>query len=197
MGKQKAVFMDRDGTINVEVQYLSQVKDFQFIPGVPWALKCLKNAGFLLVVVTNQSGIGRGYYDEAALDTLHSHMHADLASFGASIDACYFCPHHPEHATGDYRKECGCRKPLPGMLQQAALDLDIDLAASFMIGDKLADVEAGIAAGCTSLLVLTGYGRSQLAGLPAGVQAYSDLPAAAEAILAQDPTHRALTVEEP
>ena len=186
MGKHKAVFLDRDGTINVEVQYLSQVKDFQFIPGVPWALKCLKQAGFLLVVVTNQSGIGRGYYDEAALDTLHEHMHADLANFGAAIDACYFCPHHPEHAVGEYRRECGCRKPLPGMLQQAAQELDIDLAASFMVGDKIADVEAGLAAGCTSLLVLTGHGSSQQAALPAGVAVYPDLPAAAEAILKQD-----------
>lgn len=183
MGKHKAVFLDRDGTINVEVQYLSQVEDFQFIPGVPWALKRLKEAGYLLVVVTNQSGIGRGYYDEAALDSIHSHMHADLATFGAAIDACYFCPHHPEHGTGDYRQECGCRKPLPGMLQQAAQDLDIDLAASFMVGDKLADVEAGLAAGCTSLLVLTGYGSEQVTELPEGVRAYPDLLAAAEAIL--------------
>ena len=191
MGKHRAVFLDRDGTINVEVQYLSQVEDFQFIPGVPWALKCLKDAGFLLVVVTNQSGIGRGYYDEAALDTIHSHMHTDLASFGAAIDACYFCPHHPEHAIGDYRTECACRKPLPGMLQQAARDLDIDLGASFMIGDKLADIEAGLAAGCTSLLVMTGYGSAQLERLPAGVSAYPDLLAAAEAILARDPGYQA------
>lgn len=183
MGKHRAVFLDRDGTINVEVQYLKKVDDFQFIPGVPWALRHLKEAGFLLVVVTNQSGIGRGYYDEAELATIHSHMHADLATFGASIDACYFCPHHPEHATGDYRIECACRKPLPGMLQQAALDLDIDLASSFMIGDKLADVAAGINAGCTSLLVLTGYGSAQAAGLPEGVRVYPDLPSAAEAIL--------------
>jgi D-glycero-D-manno-heptose 1,7-bisphosphate phosphatase len=183
MAKYKAVFLDRDGTINVEVEYLSQVEDFQFIPGVPWALKCLKNAGFLLVVVTNQSGIGRGYYDEAALHTLHRHMHEDLAAYGASIDACYFCPHHPEHGTGQYRTECGCRKPLPGMLQQAALDLDIDLAASFMIGDKLADVEAGSAAGCTPMLVLTGYGSAEAGRLPEGVEAYPDLLAAAEAIL--------------
>jgi len=186
MGKKKAVFLDRDGTINIEVQYLSQVEDFQFIPGVPWALKRLKDAGFLLVVVTNQSGIGRGFYDETALELVHGHMHADLASFGAEIDACYFCPHHPEHATGDYLRECDCRKPLPGMLHQAARELDIDLAASFMVGDKLADVEAGIAAGCTSLLVLTGYGSQELASLPAGVKAYPDLPAAAEAILSRD-----------
>ena len=185
MGKRRAVFLDRDGTINVEVNFLSKVEEFQFIPGVPRALKGLKDAGFLLVVVTNQSGIGRGYYDEAALESIHSHMHADLAKFGAAIDACYFCPHHPEHALGDYRRECGCRKPLPGMLQQAARDLDIDLAASFMVGDKLADVEAGITAGCTALLVLTGHGQAEMALLPAGVNAYPDLPAAAQAILAR------------
>ncbi len=184
MGKRKAVFLDRDGTINVEVQYLNAVADFQFIPGVPRALQRLKEAGFLLVVVTNQSGIGRGYYDEAALEAVHEHMHAELAQAGAAIDACYFCPHHPEHALGDYRQECACRKPLPGMLQQAALDLDIDLAASFMVGDKLADVEAGINAGCTPLMVLTGYGSAHLPRCPAGVQVCPDLPAAVEAILA-------------
>ena len=186
MAQRRAVFLDRDGTINVEVNYLSQVEDFHFIPGAPWALKRLKDAGFLLVVVTNQSGIGRGYYDEAALETIHDHMHADLAHYGASLDACYFCPHHPEHAIGDYRRECGCRKPLPGMLQQAARDLDIDLASSFMIGDKLMDVEAGLAAGCTPLLVLTGYGSANLDRLPEGVKAYPDLLAAAEAILARE-----------
>lgn len=183
MGKKRAVFLDRDGTINVEVQYLSRVDEFQFIPGVPSALKGLKDAGFLLVVVTNQSGIGRGYYDEAALESIHDHMHSDLAAFGAAIDACYFCPHHPEHANGEYRKECGCRKPLPGMLQQAAEDLGIDLAASYMIGDKLSDVLAGINAGCTSLLVLTGYGSAQAAEVPQGVNVYPDLQAAAQAIL--------------
>jgi len=184
MGKRRAVFLDRDGTINVEVQYLSNVADFKFIPGVPLALKRLQDAGFLLVVVTNQSGIGRGYYDEAALEAIHEHMHADLASFGITIDACYFCPHHPEQATGHYLKECDCRKPLPGMLQQAAEDLEIDLARSYMIGDKLADVEAGINAGCRSLMVLTGYGSSHVSQLPEGVGAYGDLEAAADAILA-------------
>lgn len=184
MAKNRAVFLDRDGTINVEVRYLSRVEDFEFIPGVPLALRRLSDAGFLLVVVTNQSGIGRGYYDEAALHAIHDHMHDDLAGYGVSIDACYFCPHHPEHAGGDYRRECGCRKPLPGMLQQAARDLDIDLSRSYMIGDKLADVEAGLNAGCTPLLVLTGYGSGEADRLPAGVQACSDLPAAVDALFA-------------
>jgi D-glycero-D-manno-heptose 1,7-bisphosphate phosphatase len=184
MGKRKAVFLDRDGTVNVEVQYLSKTSDFQLIPGVAPALKRLKEAGFLLVVVTNQSGIGRGYYDEEALAAIHAHMQAELTNLGAAIDACYFCPHHPVHALGDYKKECGCRKPLSGMLRQAAEDLDIDLSASFMIGDKLTDVQAGINAGCTSLMVLTGYGSSQAAGCLAQVNTYPDLSAAVDAILA-------------
>jgi D-glycero-D-manno-heptose 1,7-bisphosphate phosphatase len=184
MGKHRAVFMDRDGTINVEVQYLCNADEFQLIPGVAQALKRLKDAGFLLVVVTNQSGVGRGLYDEAALNAVHERMHQDLASFGASIDACYFCPHHPEHALGHYRQECACRKPLPGMLHQAAEELDIDLASSFMIGDKLGDIEAGLNAGCTSLMVLTGYGAEHSKRRPESVQLYPDLPAAAEAILA-------------
>lgn len=183
MGKRKAVFLDRDGTINVEVQYLNKVEEFQFIPGVPYALKRLKEAGLLLVVVTNQSGIGRGIYDEAALQRVHDHMHRELAGYGVEIDACYFCPHHPEHATGEYLKECSCRKPLPGMLQQAAEALDIDLAASYMVGDKLIDVEVGINAGCTPILVMTGYGSSHLERLPEGVLSFADLNFAADAIL--------------
>ena len=186
MGKNRAVFLDRDGTINVEVQYLSKVEEFRLIPGVPYALQRLKDAGFLLVVVTNQSGIGRGLYDEAALQAIHDRMHEELGGFGITIDACYFCPHHPEHAKGDYRIECSCRKPLPGMLQQAALDLDIDLSRSYMIGDKLGDIEAGLNAGCTSLMVKTGYGAAEASRLPAGVPAYEELHMAVEAILAQE-----------
>lgn len=183
MGKQRAVFLDRDGTINEEVQYLSRVEDFRLIPGVPYALQRLKDAGFLLVVVTNQSGIGRGLYDEAALNAIHDKMHEELGVYGIAIDACYFCPHHPEHATGAYRIDCGCRKPLPGMLRQAAADLDIDLSRSYMIGDKLGDIEAGLNAGCASLMVMTGYGAAESSRLPAGVRAYGDLQQAVEAIL--------------
>ncbi|MBU5636390.1 D-glycero-beta-D-manno-heptose 1,7-bisphosphate 7-phosphatase [Geomonas sp. Red69] len=183
MGKRRAVFLDRDGTINQEVQYLSRVEDFRLIPGVPYALQRLKDAGFLLVVVTNQSGVGRGLYDEAALQAIHDRMHEELGDFGITIDACYFCPHHPEHGVGDYRVECNCRKPLPGMLEQAALDFDIDLSRSYMVGDKLGDIEAGLNAGCTSLMVLTGYGAAESARLPKGVRAYEDLQAVVEAIL--------------
>jgi D-glycero-D-manno-heptose 1,7-bisphosphate phosphatase len=183
MGKRKAVFLDRDGTINVEVDYLSSADQFQFIPGAPLAIKSLKDAGFVLVIVTNQSGIGRGYYDETALERVHRYMHEELERYGVAIDACYFCPHHPEHGIGGYRQVCACRKPLPGMLLQAARDLDLDLSSSFMIGDKIADVKAGLRAGCTSMLVETGYGLKEAHRLPPGVRSYRDLLTAAEAIL--------------
>jgi D-glycero-D-manno-heptose 1,7-bisphosphate phosphatase len=181
---RRAVFLDRDGTINVEKEYLFRVEEFEFIPGAPEAIRLLKDAGFLVVVVTNQSGIGRGIYAEADLERLHAFMEQELARIGTGVDAYYFCPHHPRHGQGDYRMECACRKPLPGMLLAAARDLAIDLPASFMVGDKLADVEAGLAAGCRSVLVRTGYGAAEITAVPAGVQAVADLPAAAQLILA-------------
>jgi D-glycero-D-manno-heptose 1,7-bisphosphate phosphatase len=185
-GKERcrAVFLDRDGTINEEREYLHRVEEFAFIPGVPAAIRRLKEAGFRVIVVTNQSGIGRGYYDEAALCALHRHLDAELARQGTAIDGYYFCPHHPHHGVGDYRRSCGCRKPLPGMLLQAAADFGIDLAASYIVGDKLADVEAGVAAGCRPVLVRTGYGAAEEPQLPPGVPCYDDLPAAVAALLA-------------
>ena len=182
-GERRAVFLDRDGTINVEKEYLHRVEDFEFIPGAVEAIRLLKEGGFLVLVVTNQSGIGRGYYDEADLERIHRHMAAELARSGASVDACYFCPHHPHHGTGEYRIACACRKPLPGMLLQAAADWSVDLSASYMIGDKLADVEAGIKAGCLPLLVRTGYGAAEEASLPAGVDVYDDILAAVRSIV--------------
>ena len=158
-GKQRAVFLDRDGTINVEKEYLHKVEDFEFIPGAPEAIKRLKDAGLLVIVVSNQSGIARGYFDEQAVETLHQYIQSELADYGTSIDAFYFCPHHPEKGLGPYKVACDCRKGNPGMLLQAAREHDIDLQRSFMVGDKLADIEAGERAGCQSLLVLTGYGE--------------------------------------
>ncbi len=179
----KAVFLDRDGTINVELEFLHRPEEFVFIPGAPQAIRLLNDAAFLVIVVTNQSGIARGYYDEAAVHRLHRHVDAELARFGARIDAYYFCPHHPKYGIGDYGMECECRKPRPGMLFRAAADLSLDLAASFMVGDKLADVQAGLSAGCRSLLVRTGYGAEAAAGLPSGIPVYDDLLAAARAIV--------------
>lgn len=153
-----AVFLDRDGTINVEKDYLHRVDEFEFIPGVPKAIKRLNDAGFLVVVVTNQSGVARGYYDERAVDNLHEHVRHLLAEQGARIDAFYLCPHHPVEGVGDYRVDCECRKGSPGMLLRAAREHDINLRLSYIVGDKLADIEAGVAAGCEPILVRTGYG---------------------------------------
>ncbi len=183
---RRAVFLDRDGTINEERQYLCRVEDFHFIGGAVEAIRLLRGKGFLVVVVTNQSGIGRGYYAEDDLHALHRHMHAELERQGTGVDACYFCPHHPTHGQGSYAVDCACRKPLPGMLLQAASELGIDLASSWMIGDKSADVEAGLAAGCRAMLVKTGYGAGEAGYLPPGIRVVDDLLAAARAIIEEN-----------
>jgi D-glycero-D-manno-heptose 1,7-bisphosphate phosphatase len=180
----RAVFLDRDGTINIEKDYLFRPEEFEFIPGVPDAIRLLNEHGFKVIVVTNQSGIGRGYYTESDMHLLHRHLDTELAAFAAHIDAYYFCPHHPEEAAGKYKRECSCRKPLDGMLRQAAGDYAIDLGGSYIIGDKVADISAGIAAGCKPLLVLTGHGEKHAPLLPQGVPVFPDMPAAVGAILA-------------
>nr|WP_320048361.1 D-glycero-beta-D-manno-heptose 1,7-bisphosphate 7-phosphatase [uncultured Desulfuromonas sp.] len=159
--KKPAVFLDRDGTINVERDYLYRTEDFCFIDGADTAIRRLNDAGFLIVVVTNQSGIARGYYREEDVEILHRYLSQQLAEIGAHVDGYYFCPHHPESGHAPYVQECDCRKGKPGMLLQAAADLEIDLSRSWMVGDKKADVDAGLAAGCRPILVCTGHGESQ------------------------------------
>lgn len=145
-----AVFLDRDGTLNVDFGYVSRPEDIRWLPGVAAALARLRWAGYLLIVVTNQSGIARGFYDVPTMQALHDWMNAALRTQGAHIDAFYHCPHHPD-VTG----VCTCRKPAPGMLLRAADDWFIDLEKSWMIGDKMSDVVAGRAAGCTPILLTT------------------------------------------
>ena len=181
----RAVFIDRDGTINEEKEYLYRTDDFAFIPGAPQAIRRLNEAGFLVIVVTNQSGVARGYYTEEDVHLLHRHIASQLELFGARVDAWYYCPHHPT-GRGSYALPCRCRKPLPGMLLEAARRFDIDLDASVMIGDKLVDVEAGTAAGCRPILVRTGYGSEEERRCRTGVEVFDDLQAAAES-LAQSP----------
>jgi D-glycero-D-manno-heptose 1,7-bisphosphate phosphatase len=182
---RKAVFLDRDGVINEETGYLHRVEDFQLIPGAPAAIQLLKDAGFLVVVVTNQSGVARGYYPLSAVHALHRHLDATLTAHGTSVDGYYICPHHPEHGIGEYRMACSCRKPFPGMLQKAAADLKIDLAASYMVGDHVSDVIAGRAAGCHALLVMTGHGRHHAEQPPPDVCIVEDILAAAKLIIRQ------------
>lgn len=155
----RAVFLDRDGTINVEKEYLHRPEDLEFISGVPQAIRRLNQAGFLVIVVTNQSGVARGYFSVADVHHLHQEMQQRLVDEGAHIDAYYLCPHHPDKGLDEYRLDCDCRKGKPGMLIQAATEWNIDLSDSYIVGDKDSDLLAGIAAGCCPCLVTTGYGE--------------------------------------
>lgn len=153
-----AVFLDRDGTLNIDKGYVHRLEDWEWIPGAIESIKTLKKAGFLIIVVTNQAGIARGYYDEADMSNLHTKINDELEKSGAKIDGFYHCPHHPEF--GELRA-CECRKPMPGMIKQASQDFDIDLGRSWLIGDKMSDINAGLLAGVKPILVLTGYGKKE------------------------------------
>jgi D-glycero-D-manno-heptose 1,7-bisphosphate phosphatase len=153
--ERPAVFLDRDGTLNVEKGHLYRFEDWEWIPGAIEAIKVINSMGYLAIVVSNQGGIARGYYNADQVRMLHRAVDGLLISAGARIDAYYFCPHHPEH--GDSRW-CSCRKPEPGMLFQAKQDFKIDLMKSWLIGDKQTDVEAALRASVSPILVKTGYG---------------------------------------
>jgi D-glycero-D-manno-heptose 1,7-bisphosphate phosphatase len=163
-----AIFLDRDGTINTEVEYLSKPEQIELIPRSADAIREARDLGFKIVIVTNQSGIARGFLTEAQLSDVHAELTSRLLSQNARIDGIYYCPHHPSIGAGPYRKDCDCRKPKPGLIVRAARELDIDLTRSFSIGDRMSDVLAGKNAGLTSLLVRTGYGTQELASLPPG-----------------------------
>lgn len=145
------VFLDRDGTINEEVEYLNDPEALRLIPGAGKAIRLLNKAGVLAIVVTNQAGVGRGYFVEARVNAIHEQLAKQLAAHGARLDAIYYCPHHPD-------ERCACRKPKPGMLKRAAEEHGIDLGRSFAVGDKVSDLDAGCRVGCRTVLVLTGYG---------------------------------------
>jgi D-glycero-D-manno-heptose 1,7-bisphosphate phosphatase len=179
---RKAVFLDRDGTINVEKDYLHQIDYFEFIDGAVEAIRLLNGAGYFVAVVTNQSGVARGYYTEEDVELLHRHIAAELGKSGARVDAWMFCPHHPD-GRGSYSLPCDCRKPLPGMLKEAARRYGIELGSSIMIGDKLADIGAGISAGCRTILVRTGYGADQEKLVSSSTKVYDDLLIAAKSLI--------------
>lgn len=156
---ERIIFLDRDGTLNEEVHYLHRKEDIKLLPGVPQAIRMLREKGYKIVVVTNQAGIARGYYQESDVEELHAFMNEMLRQQGAWIDAFFYCPHHPEHGIGKYKKLCHCRKPDIGMFEMAEQYLPVDKAHSWMIGDKRIDVEAGRNFGLKTVLVGTGYGR--------------------------------------
>jgi D-glycero-D-manno-heptose 1,7-bisphosphate phosphatase len=175
-----ALFLDRDGTLVEEVPYLHDPERVVLLPGVG-ALAAAAAAGYALVVVTNQAGVARGLYDEAAVDAVHRRLGELLAGAGVRLDAILHCPHHPRGTVPGYVRACRCRKPGPGMLEAAAERLDLDLPASFLLGNHPTDVGAAVAAGATPLFVTTGQAAGQPP--PPGVAVVGDLEAAARAVL--------------
>ena len=150
---RKAAFLDRDGTINVDTGYCYKVEDFNFLPNVVTGLKKIQELGYHLILASNQSGIGRGYYTERDMHDLHSYMKSELRKRGVDILNIYFCPHHPEARIEEFRKVCDCRKPECGMLLRGAHDFSLDISSCYMIGDKASDITAGKSAGARTIFV--------------------------------------------
>ena len=185
MKKQRpAVFLDRDGTLNIERELVRRSEDLSLIDGVPSALKSLQDDGFALIVVTNQSAIARGTLSEDELRSVHDRLTELLASEGVSLDGIFYCPHHPTEGAPPLKSACECRKPAPGMIQDAAKKHDLDLARSWMVGDNISDIRAAESAGIQSLLVLTGKGQRFADQLPSS-RVTEDLSAAAQKILSE------------
>lgn len=158
---QKAIFLDRDGTINEEMGYINHPDRFKIFPFVAESIKIFNQSGFLVIIITNQSGIARGYYSEALVEDLHNRLIMEMQSKGARIDAIYYCPHHPTEGRAEYRKNCDCRKPKPGLILRAAQEHNISLAASCAIGDRYQDVVMARQLNMKAGLVLTGYGLGE------------------------------------
>jgi D-glycero-D-manno-heptose 1,7-bisphosphate phosphatase len=160
--KKSAVFLDRDGTINKDVGYPNSYGMLEIYPYSFEAIRKINTTGMAAVIVTNQSGIGKGFIEEKNLHHIHRKMCLDFARRKARFDGIYYCPHYEHSESPEYRKDCSCRKPKTGMAQQAVRDLNIDPAKSYMIGDKVEDILFGINIKATSILVLTGFGSSSL-----------------------------------
>jgi D-glycero-D-manno-heptose 1,7-bisphosphate phosphatase len=161
MDKNKAVFLDRDGTINVDYGYLNHSDQMDLITGAGEAIKKLNEAGYKVIVVSNQAGIARGLASEDQVQSCNKTLQKKVLNEGGIIDAIYYCPHHPEHGTHPYKKKCDCRKPEPGQVQAAEKKFNLDLSKSFMVGDKTTDIELGKNAGLKTVFVLTGKGEGE------------------------------------
>ncbi|HVO83529.1 MAG TPA: HAD family hydrolase [Syntrophobacteria bacterium] len=184
---ERAVFLDRDGTINEEMGYINHLDRFVLLHGVAAAVRSINASGLKAVVVTNQSGVARGYFPAAFIDPVHEKMRRLFSGEGAFLDGIYICPHGPPPREGE--AGCDCRKPRPGLLLRAARELNLDLARSYVVGDRFQDVEMAGRAGARAVLVLTGYGKGELefVGPTSPVKpdfVAADLPQAVESILA-------------
>ena len=158
---QKAVFMDRDGTLSEEVGYINHPSRFKLFPYAAEAVRRLKENNWLAIVVTNQAGVARGYFSENMIRRVHEKMREDLEKENAHLDAIYYCAHHPTVGEPPYRAACDCRKPKPGLIMQAETELGVDLEQSWMVGDRYSDIELARNAGIRSAFVLSGYGRGE------------------------------------
>jgi D-glycero-D-manno-heptose 1,7-bisphosphate phosphatase len=178
-----AVFFDRDGTLIEDVGYLKTATGLRMIDGAPEAVRRLNSRGFLTFIISNQSGVARGFFTEEELAPIHERLEAELETAGAHLDRIYYCPHHPTRGAPPYNVECTCRKPRTGMLDRAVAEFGVDLSRSFVVGDKFADVKAGQNAGTRTVLVLTGYGPSAVQECrTAGITPDAVRPSIAEAV---------------
>ncbi len=159
MRPRGALFLDRDGVIIEEVNYLADIGQVRLIPGAAAAIARVNRQAIPVVVVTNQAGVARGFFPEKRIGEVHDHLQALLGLSGARIDRFYYCPHHPTMGETPYRLVCECRKPGPGLLLRAAAEMGLDLSQSCLVGDKVTDLEAGARVGCRTVLVRTGHGR--------------------------------------
>ncbi len=185
--RHKAVFIDRDGTLNVEKDYLYKISDFEFVPHGPQAVRLLNENGFKVIVISNQSGIARGYFKTDDVQKLHDHIGKELEKEKARIDAFFYCPHHPDGTVAEFRRTCECRKPAPGMVLEAAARFDLDLSQCFVVGDHLSDMLLKKSVPVTTVLVKTGHGERTLSQLQEIKPDYieEDLLRAVERILYQ------------
>ena len=186
-----AIFMDRDGTLCDEVGYVNHLSRFRIFPFAVDVVRWINRSGRLAVLVTNQAGVARGYFPESLVTEVHAHLARTLADGDAKLDGIYYCPHHPTVGEPPYRQDCDCRKPRPGLLLRAAKELDIDLARSWMIGDRYSDVKLAWIVGARGAFVKTGYGRGEIEHFGGSWQRQPDLVAedllqAVERILRDD-----------
>jgi len=160
--RKPAVFIDRDGTINEQMGYINHVSRFRILPRVPQAIRMLNRHGFLVLVVSNQSGVARGYYPLDLVKTLHHLMVTRMREKQGNIDGVFFCPHHPAGSVSGFSHDCDCRKPKTGLIEQACKSFEIDLQRSFVVGDMCTDIELAHRAGLKGVLVKTGYGLGEI-----------------------------------
>lgn len=159
--KRRAVFLDRDGTVADEVGYVNHLSRFRLYPWAAEAIRRIHAARLAAVVITNQAGVARGYFHEELIKHANEKMQQELEAAGARLDGVYYCPHHPDVGEPPYRQPCRCRKPLPGLIERAVSELNLELDGSVVIGDRYVDVEMGHRLGLSAALVLTGYGRGE------------------------------------